>query len=154
MELKLNSWHSRLYQHFYGVDPPENLCPYFWKIILALVLVVPVEIFCIPRTILKLVRKDASLITDFPKILTSFILYTLLAVVIILSFPILYYIFNVGGLADQAEAGIILWGLVIIVTGCLWLFTRERNESSSPNIFTEYIKASYHKYCPKITWRR
>ena len=36
MRLSTKSWHYWLYERNYEVDP-TNLCPYFWKVILALV---------------------------------------------------------------------------------------------------------------------
>jgi len=36
MELSSKSWHARLYKWRYRVEPPPNLCPYFWKLVWAI----------------------------------------------------------------------------------------------------------------------
>lgn len=36
------SWHSALYQSSYGTeDLPDNICAYFWKLVLAIILIIP-----------------------------------------------------------------------------------------------------------------
>jgi len=42
--LKANksSWHAFVYQYIWSGNLPDNLCPYFWKVMLGLVFVIPV----------------------------------------------------------------------------------------------------------------
>jgi hypothetical protein len=42
MRVKLNSWHFKLYESFYGAiyrDDPPNECKYFWIVVLAVFLI-------------------------------------------------------------------------------------------------------------------
>src|SRR5690349_6076678 len=57
MKLSQNSWHAWVYQFFYGFenDMPNNLCPYFWKFILSLVLFVPCFLIELPTMIIQFV---------------------------------------------------------------------------------------------------
>ena len=32
-----NSWHYRFYRAAYGSHPPQSLCPYFWAIVWAII---------------------------------------------------------------------------------------------------------------------
>lgn len=45
MELSINSWHSKLYNIFYTKGLPQSLCPYFWKLVLAIFLFIPVTLW-------------------------------------------------------------------------------------------------------------
>ena len=37
MHLKKNSWYYWLYTKTYGGNPPTNLCPFFWKLLFAII---------------------------------------------------------------------------------------------------------------------
>lgn len=44
LEYNIKSWHSRLYMSTYGKEEyelPNNICAYFWKLVLAIILFVP-----------------------------------------------------------------------------------------------------------------
>lgn len=47
-----------LYQFTYNSKLPQNLCPYFWKLVLALVLFIPYLIIKLPSYIENLFAKD------------------------------------------------------------------------------------------------
>lgn len=65
-----------------------------------------------------------------------------------------------------AAVGGIFWAFILIIIGAiLFMYFKEKivlslKEQSKgyiptpkkPNIIGEFIKAKYHKYCPKITW--
>src|ERR1700721_1251272 len=51
MELSSTSWHSKLYMFTYNSSLPISLCPYFWKLVLAIVLFIPLTVFYIPLII-------------------------------------------------------------------------------------------------------
>ena len=49
MKLNSNSISSKLYRWFYGTnDLPNNLCPYFWKLVLSWLVLIPYSLFCLP----------------------------------------------------------------------------------------------------------
>ena len=51
MELKLNSWYVWLWNYTYNKQLPSNLCPFFWKLILAIILFIPNFILRLPLVI-------------------------------------------------------------------------------------------------------
>jgi hypothetical protein len=54
MEINTNSVWTKLWQWFYGVrteDLPNNLCPYFWKMLLMILTIIPYTLFCLPLII-------------------------------------------------------------------------------------------------------
>ena len=52
MKLTKNSFNSKLYRWFYCTNQlPINLCPYFWKLLMAWVLLIPVVVITLPVTL-------------------------------------------------------------------------------------------------------
>ena len=60
------SWHANFYKWFYQVwILPTSLCPYFWKLLLALILIIPVFSMSLPIYIYNIFKKeDNRLIND------------------------------------------------------------------------------------------
>ena len=54
MELKLNTWYVWLWNYTYGESLPNNLCPFFWKLVAAMLLFIPNLILRIPVVIINL----------------------------------------------------------------------------------------------------
>ena len=59
MELNLNSLTAKLYRWFYKQNEmPSSLCPYFWKMILACILYIPLFLFDLPSRIARKIQKE------------------------------------------------------------------------------------------------
>ena len=62
MRLNKNSFTSRLYKWFYGVREyqglPNNLCPYFWKVVLMYLTIIPYTLISIPVVVYDLFDKQ------------------------------------------------------------------------------------------------
>ena len=65
MNLKLNSWYVWLWDYTYSEKVPNNLCPLFWKLVVAILLFIPNVIFRIPTVIVKLIISKKLLYVIF-----------------------------------------------------------------------------------------
>lgn len=156
MKIKKTSLHARFYKFMYLTDKlPTNLCPYFWKLVMAIItlpLTFPSFIF----------TNNRSFGSRFDP----------LAIMIVLEM----LIFGVGGLTSLIFglvknddpmnlttfglinfAGILGW--IMIALACYtahWISERKEvylgKKEKKPNIIIEYIKAKKNKACPMIEW--
>ena len=177
MELNKNSLNAKLYCWFYGVrsyELPSNLCPYFWKLVLAWILVLPYGLFCTPFILThelsdKTYKNGESQFGE--RIGISVIMYIILFALFALGVTVgaLFTTYAKGGFFIQMlPVGIILWNLLVgigIYHGVKALVQKLREPKKlydengyriypekKPNLTVEFVKAKYNKYCPKITW--
>ena len=175
MELNKNSISSKLYRWFYGTNGlPNNLCPYFWKVVLMYLTIIPYILISIPVVVYDMFDKQYEN-TDRStggRLGVSIGVYA--GVLILISL-----ITSVVGLFTHIEPksfwefsqflGWLLW-LGLIVAGVLHGITYLREYTTTDksyysetekkwiykktkvNLTTEFIKAKYNKYCPKIDW--
>lgn len=175
MKLNYNSISAKLYRSFYAKSyMPESLCPYFWKLFIAWPLTIIFTPLLIPYWIFIYLTKENDNETVFPlKVLSGVILYVLIlglfsTVITISSLWITYYEgsdlfgFYLIGWVYVLGASIALISLGVIKFKQYrkekkWQRESDPNfiyEEDKPNIILEFIKSSYHKYCPKITWEK
>jgi hypothetical protein len=184
MELNKNSNSAKLYRWFYNLDSefdemPTNLCPYFWKLVLMWITIIPFTVITLPAQVITKFNTKTfgeSFGYTFAFYFVSFILMILAA------FPISLFVkFEVGGFWDNfRNPSILFWFLITVVAlyyGIkhlfIWLkegkklydedgsryygYDSEGNKiyykTKKPNIVAEFIKAKYNKYCPKIDWK-
>ena len=180
MELNKNSNSAKLYRWYYDQNVmPTNLCPYFWKLVLMWITILPFTLITLPAQVITKFNKKTfgeSFGYTFAFYFVSFVLMVLAAL------PISFFTtFAVGGFWDNMRNGSILfWFLVIVVALCctikylfIWIkegvklydnngdryygYDSEGNKiyykTKKPNIVAEFIKAKYNKYCPKIDWQ-
>lgn len=165
MILKRNSISARLYRWFYGTeDMPDSLCPYFWKLFLMWVFIIPMAIISIPMIIVQLcqykkIKSDVSIgerLGMFIMLLFAlFLLFTL-----VLPFFAFFYEIKNKDLLQFAGGGIFLWCVIIgiaISRFISYLINRRKQRrlygTKHQSIVKEFVKAKYNKYCPKITWK-
>jgi|GEM_PF-5247768 len=126
--LSKKSWHSWLFRSTYGVPLPQNLCTYFWGVVLAVILAVPFAI------------------THIVHIFTKKRHFTHLWFSII---P--YWVFN---LSMNWRYVFVLLGIVVLSgLGFALSLLMPSLKSENDNLFIERFKAFKGKYCPKINWR-
>lgn len=168
-----NSFTAKLYRWFYGTETmPKNLCPYFWKLVIAYPMAVPVLMVTLPYEIIYFKsRSNDENIAE--RIWISFIIALfLLAAFSILSAPSILFGYNPP--KEQfmhyiIYSGVMFW-IVGIIAGIFHgikylikkikepkrIYDEEGNYVISykkeKNIITEFIKAKYNKYCPQIEW--
>ena len=162
MKLNKNSISAKLFRWFYRTrELPTNLCPYFWKLVMAYVFAIPLFIISFPYVIIDKNSCNESLGT---RIGLGFVCWFILFLLITALTPImLFWHTPVKGslLETLIEIGAFTWvtGLTI---GVGWFIhhlgekIKERRnllkEEKRSNIIVEMVKATYYKYCPKIDW--
>lgn len=180
MKLSQNSISAKLYRWFYLIDTmPENLCPYFWKLVVMWIFIIPYFILTLPTVILEK-RGRADLDNAHgARILIGVALYIGLAFIVIqiFSLSIFWVQFKEESPARAFQmTGITAWciilGIVVLrliklaylrINAKLHLrrlYDKDGNYLSdnvvikpkSDNIIIGFIKSKYHKYCPKIDW--
>jgi hypothetical protein len=177
MKLNSNSISSKLYRWFYGTNVlPNNLCPYFWKLVFSWLIVIPYSLFCLPVISYELFDKTYE-VTDNStgkRIGYSLLIYFLLFLVsCMLSFFVVFFIEpeKDSFYWFMVVLGVLLWfvGIVIgVIEGVkslkewnrirklkydengrrIWGETKEQKTY----LVVEFAKAKYKKYCPKIDW--
>ena len=178
MKLNKNSFTSKLYKWFYAVSEyqglPNNLCPYFWKVVLMYLTIIPYTLISIPVVVYDLFDKQYDngdrkvgerLGISVGVYIGLFVLAALISAIAAIFLKV-----DKGSLFEfLVVGGCLFWaGLTVIgvIEGVKYL--REystTNESyydenqhkwvtkkTKVNMTTEFIKAKYNKYCPKIDW--
>lgn len=178
MRLNKNSVTSRLYKWFYGVAEyqglPNNLCPYFWKVVLMYLTIIPYTLFSIPVVVYDLFnkgykngdRKVGERLGISAGVYIGVLIITSLITAIVGFFtPI-----EIKSFWEFCQVlGCLFWaGLIVIgvIEGVKYLreySTKDEGywddtqdkwvvKKTKVNLTTEFIKAKYNKYCPKIDW--
>ena len=166
MKLNKNSISAKLFRWFYETkELPTNLCPYFWKLVVAYLFAIPLFIISLPYVIIN----KPSLIESFGnRIWGGFIYWVMLFVLIATLSPIMLFWYT--PVKDSLLISLIGCGFLLWVVGLLFgaiKFIQYLNEKSlkriwqsenlqkkekRTNIIVEMVKATYYKYCPKIDW--
>lgn len=178
MNFKKTSAHARLYKYIWSGKLPDNLCPYFWKVLAALLLFIPVVIARLPLYIkyvfvyiyFKFSKDVEERNLSYNEVIrfneragetsTGLIIYLGLICLVLLLFIEINWIkcilnaYSYNSVA-ATSGGIINVGVLLSLMGA-YLNNKINNleyAEKSPNLFTEFIKAKVRKYCPKITWK-
>lgn len=177
MKLNSNSISSKLYRWFYATnDLPNNLCPYFWKLVLSWLVLIPYSLFCLPVILHELFDKTYRFTDNSTgkRIGFSSLTYALL-------FFIGCMLSSIGWFFIQPEKdsfyqfmgtlGFVIWVISIII-GIVegfkafkeWNYRRkikydengwriyDSSKEEKTYLVVEFAKAKYNKYCPKIDW--
>jgi hypothetical protein len=148
MDIRIDSFFVRLYRYFYNMDcyesMPNGLCTYFWKLVFACVLIVPLEIIGLPNTLLRLIlRSDyhppfakAGMTCVF--IFCSMVLYLCLLPVVNIWYP---------QSPDDIFGAYILDSVILIILLIIYLIS-----SNKSNLIGQYIRARSKGICPRINW--
>jgi hypothetical protein len=177
MKLNSNSISSKLYRWFYGTnDLPNNLCPYFWKLALAWLVVIPYSLVCLPVIIMELKDSNYQYHENSTgkrigySVLTYFMLFLIGCALSLIGFFFItpekgsFYLF-------MGSLGGFVW--IIAIAICLsegvkslqdWNYRRKikydengyriwnEPKEEKTYLIIEFVKAKYSKYCPKIDW--
>lgn len=177
MKLNSNSISSKLYRWFYGTkELPNNLCPYFWKLVLAWLVLVPYSLVCLPVILTEIYDKEYRYTDNSTgkRIGLSTIIYGMIFFILcMISFFGLFFIKpekdSLYGF--MGTMGGFLWVISIVIgiiegTKALekWNQTRKikydengyriwnQPKEEKTYLVVEFVKAKYNKYCPKIDW--
>jgi hypothetical protein len=162
MKLNQNSLSAKLYRWFYKTDTmPTNLCPYFWKLVTAVILSPLLAIHTLPYEIINYKRRRRYTYSDM--LGTSLAYWCFIAAIICMISPLglFFYIPDEDSLLmGMMFFGFCVWASLIVV-GIGWgiyeivkyLKSKKSDDEKTDNIIVEMVKAKYHKYCPKIDWK-
>lgn len=177
MKLTKNSFNSKLYRWFYCTNElPISLCPYFWKLLMAWVLLIPVVVITLPVTlgeIRSLKQSNYEKYNLSMRFGMSFLIYLIIFLVFVLLTPLSLFFTTVeynSVLGSFVVGGVMGW-VLIICCSIGWVYGKVRDHirnkkrnaqwdndgkriirGKRPNIIIEFIKAKYNRYCPKIEW--
>lgn len=176
MKLNKNSITSQLYRWFYATyQMPQTLCPYFWKLVIMWILIIPYTILALPYVILSWKNDDRIGDSFAEKPGSGAIMWIALAIAssMIFSISIFWVSYPKDSFQQSVQTlGIVMWTVTILISiwqGAKWL--KEKWEISKikydkdgyriqpepkekkPSIVVEFVKAKYNKYCPKIDWQ-
>jgi hypothetical protein len=162
MKLDQNSLSAKLYRWFYKTDTmPTNLCAYFWKLVIAVILSPLLAIHTLPYEIINYKRRRWDTYSDMLGMSLAYWCFIAAVICMISTLGLFFYIPNKSSsLWVIISVGCILWGSLILV-GIGWgiyetvkyLKSKKSDDEKTDNIIVEMVKAKYHKYCPKIDWK-
>ena len=171
MTLNENSLNANLYRWFYGkFNLPTNLCPFFWKLVAAWILLIPFSLFCLPTIVMDIFFSNSTLGKEKPgdRLWISLVIWIGLFLATCMGLAIVLFFTELGGFTDLGRTGILLW-IIGFIIGTIYLFShgydkyqdskkkygeygRRIYEEKTDNILIGFIKAKYNEWCPVITW--
>jgi hypothetical protein len=123
---------------------PKGLCTYFWKLVFACVLIVPLEIIGLPYTIFKLIfRSDYQ--PPAEKAGTTCIFIVCLALLYVGLLPVVNIWYPQS--PDDIFGAYILDSVILIFFLIIYLIS-----SNKSNLIGQYIRARSKGICPRINW--
>lgn len=178
MRLNKNSVSSRLYKWFYGISEyqglPNNLCPFFWRVVLMYLTIVPYTLISVPVVVYDLFDKryDNGDRSTGERLGISAGVYIGMLVITALITAIVGFFTPIEPKSFWEFCqllGFMFWiGLIVVgvIQGVKYLreysttdksyYSETENKwvyrKTTVNLTTEFIKAKYNKYCPKIDW--
>lgn len=174
MKLNKNSWYNKLYTAMWKeYTPQKSLCPYFWKLVICFLTIIPVFVLAIlPFIAMSIANvfikqdkfdnsaKKASLKYE------SFIINIVFNIAVGLILSMIYVFVPIDLGKPIYELGIFMWVAVIMVLLVSFIMflskkiskrkeIKKEKMSDSDSLLKvtgEFIKAKYNKYCPTIEW--
>jgi hypothetical protein len=171
MTLNENSLNANLYRWFYGkYTLPTNLCPFFWKLVAAWILLIPFSIFCLPTILMDIFSDNFTLGKEKPgdRLWVSLVIWIGLFLITCMVLAIPLFFTELGGFTGLGRTGVLLWVIGLII-GAIYLVVHGYDkykeskkkydeygyriyEEKTDNILIGFIKAKYNEWCPVITW--
>ena len=166
MKASKSSLHAKLYEFTYGDNLPSNLCPYFWKLVIATVFFIPACIIQLPYFIIGITTKQSVNEIDVEsRWIFGLIIWICAILITVYGYATYEWIRAIRDLReyDQASANVgMVINISLLIFGFSFLLSHIRigirsasNPSVTekhPGIISEFVKAKYNKYCPKIDW--
>jgi len=159
MKASKNSFHVWLYQFTYMASFPLNLCPYFWKLVWAVVIFVPNFLLQLPMIVANIFvkdyahgcgerREDSTVFYIGAIVLAIYMTFTYHWVMAMLNaYSYNSVLANIGWIMNAGFlAGVVISGVMKLN------WKKKRFADKKTNIIIEFAKAKYYKYCPEIEW--
>ena len=178
MKLNINSVSARLYRWVYATNRmPDSLCPYFWKLALMWIVLVPYTLLSLPYIAISKLEDNRSFKSgdsfgEKPGV--GFLMWVMLYLigVMLFSISIFWVEFPKESFGQNMQIlGTLLWIIAIGVGGyhfCKWAIQKYKDskikydengyriwepvKQKSDSVVVTFVKATYNKYCPKIEW--
>lgn len=172
MKIRTDAWHYRVFMwsHLVPADSwgyKTSLCPYFWRVMLAMLWLPPVTLICllgkiynIPRILLEDGLKEFSLRKFHPFVAVDCRSNPLFEAIqgILYSFVIL--ILGLKALSHWMVVCLIICCAVLVASALIVVgvglnasykkYKEYKTEKSGDSIFFQYLSAAKQKVCPKI----
>jgi hypothetical protein len=153
MTLNLNSFNAKLYRYFYDKSVmPDSICPYFWKLLMAWVFVIPVSLFSFPAVIAEIITKQSY---GLSRMFFSGLLYMSIWAIVSMVFTVMLFFNNYDSestIVKMGSAGIIFWIFAIVIAIVEGVKYFKDNNRLSDSVIIGFVKSKYNKYCARITW--
>ena len=154
MTLNYNSFNAKLYRYFYDANSmPDSICPYFWKLLMAWVFIIPVSIFSFQAVIGEIITKQSYGLT---RMFVCFVLYILICIVAAMVCAIMLFFNEYDGGSPIVKLGVYgfaFWLVAILVTVIETVKYIRSNNKLEDSVIVGFVKSKYNRYCAKITWK-
>lgn len=147
LTFRTDSWHRKLHDRIYCSSPPRSLCPYWWRLVLGVVLA---PLWLLPSLTLGKSFGHSARESDLAKL----ILFSVLGVSAILATIALLgmtYLLATDWSTWAPKIAIIRGPTVLMVVA--WRFWGKmfpQPEASEPGLFSSYAKATKDRVCPLL----
>jgi hypothetical protein len=155
-KVKEKSLHAALWRFTYKKDLPGNLCPYFWKLVWGFIAFIPNFIVQLPYLVYELFGGTKDNCSERRGI--GFAIWCLVGIIwlyIVLTWNWGCAMFGYNYDQAYANIGWVLHLIVAIIAIYLLYKNYRKNKTiieKTPGLIKEFVKAKYHRYCPKLEW--
>jgi len=164
MKLNYNSISARIYRWFYHVDSmPSTLCPYFWKLLLMWILILPFSLLILPYYMFnhdRVPNKGERLFFGVLYYIGFGIIFSMVASLLTFITPMQFS----SSIKTLIDVGNCIW--IFLIFSCslnILSYIKDKifhkktegvQRSFGSSLFIEFIKSIYSKSCPRIDWIR
>jgi len=160
MKLYKNSFSAKLYQYFYSVNDwqmPKSLCPYFWKLVIAYLLFIPLEILAMPFNICvviyNVIKQEKAFKGMFDCDIPPIGKVLIVALFCSLLTGLFYAFIPLINLFHPVSKEVLIGGYVTdffaLIIGIVAFFVWYKDND---NLMKDYISAKIKGICPRIEW--
>lgn len=172
MKVYENSLHAKLYKFTYNNELPNNLCPYFWKLVFSSLIFIPNFLLQLPTLIINIFSSNKSndcgdnRSVGLAVWLALFILFLYGKATYNMILAMLHSYYFDSKFANAGVAINIAFIVVAIFLVSKYFYNSYKKkktiangglyteEEETPSIIAEFFKAKYNKYCPKLEWEK
>jgi hypothetical protein len=132
---------------------PDSICPYFWKLLMAWVFVIPVSLFSFPAVIAEIITKQSY---GLGRLFMSVVLYMALYCIVSMVFTVLIFTNHYDSesiIVKMGSAGILIWVVAIVITVIETVKYFRNSDKVNDSVIVGFVKSKYNKYCARITWK-
>jgi len=160
MKLSKKSFSAKLYRYFYSINDcemPKSLCPYFWKLVIAYLLFIPLEILATPYNLFHIIMNKIQKKDAFHDIcshdMTPISKVFIVALISIILFAIFYAFIPLIHLFHPVSKNMLINAYILdcafIILGIIGFFAWYKDND---NLAKTYISAKVKRICPRIEW--